>query len=214
MSLADERKQRRTLLTRWVTLFLIAAAIVMALGTSFFENNNAQAVFEQNNTRLFDAPRSMNDVSLIQHNGKPFSVTLFKGQWNVVNFGYSHCPDICPTNMADMNLAAKALGDVPVQFWMVTVDPARDTAEHLAQYVPYFNEGFIGVTGTVKDIGSLAMQLSAVFYQDSEGEYYTVAHSDTYALINPQGEFVGLINPPHRPEHIVNTLNQLMKTPT
>lgn len=164
---------------------------------------------------LFDAPRLLPEVVLTQHDGSEFRNEAFLGRWHLINFGYTYCPDICPTNMADMRqaylqLEQRGLAD-RVQFWMVTVDPARDTIEKLAQYVPFFQNDFIGLTGDIKDISTLATQLGAVFYQEGEGEYYTVAHSDNYAIINPQGQLIGLLRPPHKPSHISESFEILIE---
>lgn len=189
----------------------IIAAIVLQFATL---QTDLKAELERSNTLFFETPRQVPQVTLTRHTGEAFSSDQFKGQWDLINFGYTYCPDICPTNMADMKqaraqLEAQGLAE-QVNFWMVTVDPARDTVEQLSQYVPYYHPEFIGLTGSVDDITTLATQLSAVFYQEGTGEGYTVAHSDNYALIDPQGHFIALMRPPHKPSHIVDALTVLI----
>jgi protein SCO1/2 len=201
------------------TVIILLILIAMVIGAIFLKFINAKpelkSVLEAQNTLLFETPRLLPDVSLIQHDGQPFNTEQFKGQWDLINFGYTYCPDICPTNMADMNIAYKELASEgltdQLRFWMVSVDPARDTAEQLAMYVPYFNSEFVGLTGDPDEIATLAMQLSAVYYQEGTGEGYTVAHSDNYAVIDPNGHFVALIRPPHRPAAIAAALKALIQ---
>lgn len=202
-----------------LTVAVLMAAIMSVFAAIFLKFANMKpdisAVLDANNTLMFSTPRLLPDVALIDHNGASFTPAQFKGQWDVINFGYTYCPDICPTNMADMNIAkqqldAAGVGD-DVNFWMVTVDPARDTVEQLSQYVPYFNEEFVGLTGDIAQITTLATQLSAVFYQEGTGEGYTVAHSDNYAIIDPNGHFIALVRPPHKPSHISESLKALIQ---
>lgn len=217
MSEALAKKQKRAIT---ITVAILVSVVVGLMAAVMLQTINARpdikAELEQRSVLLFDTPRLLPDVQLTDHNGNLFTADRFKGQWNVVNFGYTYCPDICPTNMADMNMAAKQLADMgyedELQFWMITVDPARDTEEQLAMFVPYYNPSFIGVTGEPEQLSIIARQLSAVYFQEGTGEGYTVAHSDNYAIINPQGHFVALKRPPHKPSQIVETLALLIST--
>ncbi|MEJ2043392.1 MAG: SCO family protein [Reinekea sp.] len=201
-----------------LTVTILAVVVVFIIGMMLWKYANTgsdvAAVLEQNQTVLFDAPRMLPSVNLTRHDGSSFSTDSLKGQWDIVNFGYTYCPDICPTNMADLNIAYKSLTELgladQIQVWMISVDPQRDTPEQLAQYVPYFNENFIGVTGEIDQISTFATQLSAVFYPEGSGEGYTVAHSDNMAIVDPQGHFVALMRPPHRPGNITAVMQALM----
>ncbi|EAR09800.1 SCO family protein [Reinekea blandensis] len=208
------RQKKAVRLTVGILVAVIASIIVAIVLKFATMQPDLKAELERSHTLYFETPRLVPDVALTKHTGEPFSVDQLKGQWDLINFGYTYCPDICPTNMADMKqaraqLEAQGLAD-QVRFWMVTVDPARDTVEQLSQYVPYYHPEFIGLTGSLDDITTLATQLSAVFYQEGSGEGYTVAHSDNYALIDPQGHFVALMRPPHKPSHIVDALSVLI----
>lgn len=215
MSETLAQKQKRAV---YLTAFILFAVVFGLMATVMLQTINARpdvkAELEQRSVLLFETPRLLPEVELLDHNGDVFNIDRFKGKWNVVNFGYTYCPDICPTNMADMNMAAKQLADLgladQLQFWMFSVDPARDTVEQLALYVPFFNPSFLGVTGTPEQLSIIARQLSAVYFQEGTGEGYTVAHSDNYAIINPQGHFVALKRPPHKPSQIVETMSLLI----
>ncbi len=200
-----------------ITGIIIGAVIVILVAISIGHlqsKSSLKSQLEQYNVLLFDTPRLLPDVTLVRHDEQRFSVEQFLGHWDLVNFGYTYCPDICPTNLADMNIAYHQLSDLNLidnlQFWMFSVDPSRDTPQQLAQYVPFFNKAFIGVTGDPEEIATLATQLSAVYYQEGEGEGYTVAHSDNYAVIDPQGNFVALMRPPHKPSDISHSLALIM----
>lgn len=207
---------RKSIVITVATLVAVVSALFLGIILKVVQSQPPiEAQLEALNVLVMPTPRSLTPVTLQRHDGSSFSTTDFQGQWNVVNFGYTYCPDICPTNMADMNIAAKTLAAEglanQVQFWMVTVDPARDTVEQLSQYVPYFNPSFIGLTGEANAINTLATELATVYYQEGEGEGYTVAHSDNYALINPQGHLIALARPPHQPGQLADAMRVLLK---
>ena len=215
MTDALHQKQKQTVLLTVVFLAVVVVGFFIAIMLKFANAKpDLKAELEANHTLLFQTPRLLPEVTLTSHTGATFTTAQFQGTWNVVNFGYTYCPDICPTNMADMNVAHQQLSELgltdQIRFWMVSVDPARDTLEQLSNYVPYFNADFIGLTGDAGQITTLATQLSAVFYQEGSCDTYTVAHSDNYAIIDPQGHFVALMRPPHKPSHISRALAVLI----
>ena len=106
-----------------------------------------------NGAFMFDTPRAIPDFSLVDHRGEPFTAEDLEGQWTLMFFGFTYCPDICPTTMAFLSRFTAELEGLPehedTRVVMVSVDPARDTTERLAEYVPYFNPAFVGVTRRV-----------------------------------------------------------------
>tara|TARA_Y100000766_G_C18445688_1_gene383468 strand:- start:27 stop:569 length:543 start_codon:yes stop_codon:yes gene_type:complete len=149
---------------------------------------------------LFDTPRALGDFSLVDHNAEPFTQTALIGHWTLVFFGFTHCPDICPTTMAELAELKAQLADTEARdarVAMVSVDPARDTPERLADYVPYFHPDFLGVTGEFADILSFAQRLNAPFREVSEPEgAYQMEHSANVMLINPRGDYHGFFRTP------------------
>jgi protein SCO1/2 len=129
------------------------------------------------------------DFKLTDHNGKTRTLADYKGKAVVVFFGYTHCPDFCPTTLAEMAAALQKLGhkaeDVQVLF--VSLDPARDTPQVLAQYVPTFNPSFVGLTGSEQDIAALAKEFKLVVQKRGEGGTYTLDHSTGTYVYDPQG---------------------------
>ena len=149
---------------------------------------------------LFDTPRDVGDFSLTDHRGQSFARGDLKDRWTLIFFGFTHCPDICPTTMAELaelksQLAGTEASDARVV--MVSVDPARDTPDRLAQYVPYFHPDFIGVTGDFADILSVAQRVNAPFRKVSEPDGgYQMEHSANVMLMNPRGDYHGFFRAP------------------
>ncbi|KJS09365.1 MAG: electron transporter SenC [Gammaproteobacteria bacterium BRH_c0] len=149
---------------------------------------------------LLEKPRRFSDFQLVTHSGEAFTKSSLEGKWTLIFFGFSHCPDICPTTLATLNRLVAALKDgeqKDIQVVMLTVDPERDTPEKLAQYVPYFNKDFIGVTGNQYQILNVATQLSVVYTKAPlKGDDYTMDHSSNVVIINPKGDYHGFFRPP------------------
>ena len=131
------------------------------------------------------------DFHLHDATGKPRQLSDFKGQAVVLFFGYTQCPDVCPTTMAKMREVMKALGDDAkrVQVLFVTLDPERDTPELLAQYVPAFDARFLGLYGTSEVTAATAKDFK-IFYQKQSGSkpgLYTIDHTAGLYVFDPQG---------------------------
>ena len=153
-----------------------------------------------NGLYLLETPRNIGEFDLIDHHGSPFNPGRLEGQWTLVFFGFTHCPDICPTTMTFLNTFLESLEGTEAQdpqVVMVSVDPARDTVQQLADYVPYFNPDFIGVTGEFLDIHRFATKLNTPFRKvmDEDGSYQ-VDHSSNIVLINPRGDYHGFFRAP------------------
>jgi protein SCO1/2 len=143
-----------------------------------------------NNTDITGADYAR-DFHLTDHTGKPRSLADFKGRAVVVFFGYTRCPDVCPTTMADMKGVMDKLGPDAkrVQVLFVTLDPGRDTPALLAQYVPAFDPSFLGLYGDLDTTAKVAKDFK-VFYQKVPGktpENYTLDHSAGSYVFDPQG---------------------------
>ena len=153
-----------------------------------------------NGLYLLDTPRNLGDFSLQDHRGNAFTATTLEGGWTLVFFGFTHCPDVCPTTMAFLSQFVQALEGTEAEdtnVVMISVDPARDTVPVLAEYVPYFNPDFTGVTGEFLDIHRFATSLNTPFRKvPGQGENYQVDHSANVVLINPRGDYHGFFKAP------------------
>jgi len=151
---------------------------------------------------VLSEPMAIPSFTLTDHHGQPFTEQSLRGQWTFMFFGYTYCPDICPTTLTILGQVDKLLQDAKVRprFIFVSVDPLRDTTAKLAEYVPYFNPEFRGVTGSKEQIQILTQPLG-IYYkrsQDSEtNENYLINHSSSILLIEPQVRLRALISPPH-----------------
>ena len=154
------------------------------------------------------------DFALTDHNGKPRTMADFRGKAVVIFFGYTQCPDVCPTTMTGMAEAMKLLGGdaAKVQVLFVTVDPERDTQQLLAQYVPVFNPSFLGLFADAQTIARTAQEFR-VFYKKQPGSTpttYTVDHSAGSYVYDPQGKLRLYIKHGEKPEVIAKDLKLLI----
>jgi protein SCO1/2 len=158
----------------------------------------------------FDEPRLISDFVLTNHTGSPVSLDDLRGRWNILFFGFTTCPDICPTTLSVLSDAIEAL-ESPPRIIMVSVDPERDSPEVLSQYVPAFHPSFVGYTGTFEETVKLAQQLNIAFGKvpGSVLGTYQVSHSASLVLMDPQGRYAGFIKAPHNAQNIQKIIGSL-----
>ena len=154
------------------------------------------------------------DFALKDHHGKPRTLADFKGKVVVMFFGFTQCPDVCPTTMAEMAAVMKALGPQAdkVQVLFVTVDPERDTQELLAQYVPAFDPRFLGLYGDAAATAKVAKEFK-VFYAKQPGKTpgsYTVDHTAASYVFDQNGKIRLFVRHGKGPEPIVHDIKQLL----
>jgi protein SCO1/2 len=147
-------------------------------------------------------PKPLTGFSLNDHNGKPFDLSQLQGHWSLLFFGFTNCPDICPTTLTTLNqlhsILKKSDSADGMQFIFVSVDPGRDNAKKLKTYVQFFNKEFVGVTGEKEELAKLARQVGA-YYEvlDKSGKKdYAVNHTASVFIFDKQGRFFGLMSPP------------------
>ena len=160
---------------------------------------------------LLSTPRKIAIPALSKDDGSVLTAADFQNHWTLVFFGYTHCPDICPTTL---NAIAQSKKQAPEDFpnvLFVSVDPERDTVDMLGEYVQYFDPSFKGVTGDEKLIQALALQMSSVYMRmpGTKDENYLMDHSSAILALNPEGKLVAFINPPHTPENILKALKSI-----
>ncbi len=187
------------------TVIIILAFIVLVVW-GFIWRINQPVIMSNEELRINGAvvlttPRIFSDFELIDHRGDVFNQERLRDVWTIVFFGFTHCPDICPTTLATLNDTYSKLKDHErerMQIVMISIDPERDTEEKLAEYVPYFNDEFIGVTGNKHLIRRLTAELNVAYNQvPLDTGDYTVDHSTQLVLINPKGHYHGFFKAPH-----------------
>jgi protein SCO1/2 len=184
-------------------MFVAAIALGLSLLVSFlFTRYFAYRTVQENfyGQALVPAKAAF-DFHLVDQDGKPFQLSQMRGKTVLFSFGFTHCPNVCPTTLSDLAKVYQALPakDRPkVQVLFVSVDPHRDKPETLKNYVPYFNDSFIGLTGTEAQLTEAAKAYGAYFeiVHDSGAnpEVYSVNHSALTYLINPDGKWKLLYN--------------------
>jgi protein SCO1 len=157
---------------------------------------------------VLDTPRELPSFELIDGRGEPFRETDFEGEWSFLYFGFTYCPDVCPLALVELaglkQVLAKTHGDLPTSYYLVSVDPARDTPERIGEYVAYFDPEFRGLTGPLDQIDVLA-KAAAVLYvipDVEEGEPYLVGHSSTITVVDPEGRIHAVFTTPLEAERL------------
>jgi len=152
---------------------------------------------------LWPKPKALTDFSLLDQDATVFDRRRIQGKWTFWYFGYTNCPDACPMALTTMRALSEKLemaGEVEnFQFSFVSVDPKRDTLDHLKKYVSFFDESFVAVTGDTLSLKRLTSQFGVLHVYGEEGEdgNYLVDHTTAYLLTDPSSRFVGLFRQPH-----------------
>ncbi|HEV3008223.1 MAG TPA: SCO family protein [Burkholderiales bacterium] len=150
---------------------------------------------------------------LTDHTGKPRRLEDFRGKAVVLFFGFTHCPDICPTTLADISHAIQQLGPDAqrVQMLMVSVDPERDTPESLAKYVTAFDPRFLGLRGDLEATKKVAAEFKIYFAKRKTGDSYNVDHSAQSYVIDPQGRLRLLVRHDRIAQDLAADLRALLR---
>jgi protein SCO1/2 len=197
------------------TVFILVALVALVIGLTVYKVLNTEQQLDT--AELLDAGivllpqgRDMPDLTLTNQDGEAVSMAQLEGRWNLLFFGYTFCPDICPATLAELRQLRGKLPEEArqrMQPILVSVDPERDTPEQLKKYLDYFGAGFIGLTGPLEDIQTLANAAGVPFIPgDTTKEDYTVDHGGNLALIGPDGRLRGFIRAPMRTEKLAEQL--------
>ncbi len=150
---------------------------------------------------------------LVDQNGKPFSDADLKGKWHLVFFGYTHCPDTCPTALNEMALALDRLGKERDKFSIVfiTVDPERDTPEALKSYVESFDAPIVALTGSAEEVAQAAKAYRVYYAKHPLADGgYDMDHSAVIFVMDPSGRFTATFTPESTAEAIAERLQKLL----
>ncbi len=201
------------------TVFILVALVALVIGLTVSRVLNTERQLDT--AELLDAGivllpqgRDMPELTLTNQDGEPLSLQQLQGQWNLLFFGYTFCPDICPATLAELRQLRGMLPEETrqrMQPILVSVDPERDTPEQLKTYLDYFGAGFIGLTGPLDDIQTLANAAGVPFIPgDTSKENYTVDHGGNLALIGPDGRLRGFIRAPMRTQKLAEQLPMVL----
>ncbi|TZF88255.1 SCO family protein [Cognatilysobacter lacus] len=205
------------------TLLVLAAALAAGLGLLA-----ARFAFAPQTTHappmkavhLIDPPRAVPAFSLRQSDGTPLVPGELKGHWTLVFLGFTHCPDLCPTTLAELARAQKQWESLPEttrpRVLFVSVDPDRDTPDRVGEYAHAFHRDTIAATADVPTLERFARSVGLVFAKsppaaDAPADAYAVDHSATLVALDPDGRMAGIVQPPLDAGAIASDFTQLTK---
>ena len=193
-------------------LILLVAALAGGLalnGCGPGGGSGSKAPVQSSGEALVGGPFQM-----VDQNGKSVDQSLLKGKWSAVFFGYTYCPDVCPTTLQALAQAEAKLGDKAknLQVVFVSVDPARDTPAQMKAYLstPAFPKDAIGLTGTAAQVAATAKAYRVYYQKDGQGEGYSVAHSSIVYLMNPDGKFDRALTESQTPSEVATQIGDAM----
>ncbi|WP_413663917.1 SCO family protein [Microbulbifer sp. EKSA008] len=214
-SAIDKQKRgiRITVIVLLVLILAVLAGFIHKLGQPRIITDEELRI---NGTVKLQRPRIIEDIQLLSDDSRDFYTKDFQGKWTLVFFGFTHCPDICPTTLSTLNNFYKTLDEstrASTDVVLVSVDPSRDKPEQLGQYVRYFNSEFRGITGDFFKLKKFATQLNVPFNKVSLAEGgYTIDHGSQVVLINPRGHYHAFFKAPLDPAKMKLTYRSIRAT--
>jgi protein SCO1/2 len=201
-------------------VFILVAIVALIMGLTVQRvllNKSAgdQATLIDAGIILLPQSRTLPDLEMVNQDGAPVVLDQLKDKWTVMFFGYTFCPDICPTTLAQIRQIRSELPPEDadrLRVVLVSVDPHRDTPQRLKEYLGFFDKDYVGLTGPVVDLQKLANAVSVPFIPaDTSKPNYTVDHSGNLALIGPDGTQRGFIRAPLNGQKLVTRLPALLE---
>ena len=204
------------------TLRLIVKGVIIAVLATAAGIWSARLVLQRTvvedelSATRFPVSREVQPFELVDHNHAVFNNAGLQQRWSFLFFGYTYCPDVCPTTLSVLNSIAQRLQDVDedIRFVMVTVDPQRDTPERLAEYVTYFTGDFLGVTGSDEALEKLTGQLGILYNRvesEAGSDDYLVDHTAAVFLFDPDGRYHAVFTPPLSAEKIAGDFRKMLQ---
>ena len=196
-----------------LSLVGIAFSLALSLLTACGESKTSLPREPFQNTDLTGLPYAK-DFALTDHTGKPRKLADFKGKVVLMFFGYTQCPDVCPTTLSEMAQVMQQLGPQAdqVQVLFVTLDPERDTQELLQQYVPGFDQRFVGLRGTPEQVAAAAKEFKVIYNKvpGKTADSYTIEHTAATFVFDKNGKIRLYVRDKQDPAAIVHDLKLLL----
>lgn len=205
-----------------VIVIAVAAGLGLLAAQRWFGPTAPPAGPELATVRLFPQPRELPPFALQQSDGTQLVPGGLHGHWTLVFLGFTHCPDICPTTLADLSRAQKEWEALPEarrpRVLFVSVDPERDSPDRIGEYAAFFHRDTLAATADIPSLEAFARSLSLVFMKvplggDAPADHYTIDHSAAIALLDPQARMAGVIQAPLEPAAIAADLLALSGLP-
>ena len=195
-------------------LFIAGVAFIAIATGTWLSLHLAKPPPETRSATVFPEPGELPQFSLLDQAGNAIDRSVFEGQWDLVYFGYTNCPDICPLTLQELAKVRKQLiaeGKEAPRIVFVSVDPERDTPDVVAKYVAYFGDGNLGITGDLEEIRKFAGGLGIFFAKGrEEGGIYSVDHSSVVLVVDPQAKLRALFSAPHKADDYLHDLPVIM----
>ena len=179
----------------------LIAFIALVIGVVAALNIAPPRVDKTQHVSLYPQVRALPDFQLVDHNNQAFTPQNLMGHWSLVFVGYTYCPDICPTTLAELKgiypKLQKIPSEFPIQVVLVSVDPKRDTPKRLNEYINFFHPDFIGVSADHPQLFPLvrAMGMMYSMSESTDNPNYLVDHSSSVVVVNPKAQVVGRFKP-------------------
>ena len=207
--MSTARNPKTTLL---LVFFLAVTAVAGAISARYLLDTQTAL---PDDITLLEPARSIPDLALIDDTGAPFTLAQLRGGWSLLFFGFTHCPDICPNTLVILNAVHAQLKQsenvATPRIIFVSVDPQRDTPQKMQDYVQYFDDSFVGVTGEITQIKKLTSALYLPFdHIENDDGSTTVEHSAALVLVNPQGRARAYLTPPHAPQKLADDIRKII----
>jgi len=207
-----------------VVVFLV---LIVALSIAVYlkwqrANVDLSTVVDQSVMRVIPQAIPVPEFTLTRMDGKPFERKNLLGKWTFLYFGYTLCPDVCPTELTALAEVAELLRKEGVQSWQqvfVSVDHERDTPEQLAKFVTYFDPKIIGATGTEAELRQMAKPLGVGWEKaslptanDAASSSYLINHTTSILLVSPDATVIGVYPTPHDPKAMVDVFLKVINS--
>lgn len=178
-----------------------ALALVIGVTLSVVLSQSKQPEYAQ----MYPAPRALHEAVLQANDGTTIDNQWFKSQWTLVFLGFTWCPDICPTTLAELKSIYPQLqamqSDYPIKVLFLSVDPGRDTVERLNEYISFFHPEFKAATAPHKVLFPLVRSMGMAYSiaGSTDNPDYLIDHSASVVIVNPEGNMIGRFKPRHEP---------------
>ena len=190
-------------------LFVTAAAAATAIGvaTGLYLDARGERAPEIGGY-ILEHPRMLPAIDLVDEHAAPFGTGDFAGRWSFLYFGYTYCPDVCPLTLVELAKLKRELAserpDERVEYYLISVDPQRDTPARLREYVAYFDPAFRGLTGSHAALAAFAQATDTLFDVPAgqDANNYLVSHSSNLVVLDPDGAIRAVLKPPHDPKRL------------
>ena len=195
-------------MNKTVTLFALILALIAGVGAAVYLQGQQASAAQPQFASFYPQPRELKEFVLKDQRGQEVIIDNLKGKWTLAFVGYTFCPDICPSTLAELNRIypklKQAEGGQALQVLFISVDPGRDSVARLKEYVDFFNPEFIAASAEHKVLFPLVRSMGMMYaIEDStENENYLVGHSGAVVIINPNGQVIGRFKPQLAPGEV------------